>query len=335
VLFILISVYLLKISAAIDQELPVANIYSKQTLLVVNLRFSDQAKLVKKSESLPNLDKYFLREGVRIDIAAKSLDVQGKNSPGWLLNDWLNNYKIGMLGRLINSEKNISTLKKSINFSADLKNLVDWRERIDTLVKWISDSETSERTNFGLLNLPVGYEINDYGLIIGYLIQSLIKARRLNSTNIILYIEATSDTLVFARGPIFKRNLVANKDLGIDTADIYKLICFVVGLDYDESLPENIQVIVEDDFLRERMAEIESVNYFYHIKHFLPGYEKFQRERHANESYLRDLYNRIGLKERLTAVKNEVYVFMLLIIMMFFLVVVQLNHYNYSIDYKV
>jgi len=321
-LYIISAVYLLDTTSAFHGNSLIAETYNSQTLIVIILRSSGQQNPLPNLEDSPNLKKYFLKEGVKIEIVNRPLATQAKTATIWYPNQLNNQQKI---------------------LSADLDNLLDWRERINTLVKWLTDKNDSKRINFGVLNFSRRdktnkfWKSNNYDLIASYLVRLLINAGRLNWTNIILDIDSPSGSLILARGPVFKQNIVVEKVLGIDMADIYSIMCFILGLEYNNKASEKIRIIINDKFFNQRSAVREKNNFLHYIKHILPRYQRFQwnltpRNEEANKSYLRNLYNRIGLKERLKAVKNEFFVLMLLIILMFVLIVVQLNNYRYSND---
>ncbi len=339
-LHILSVVYLLDTTSTVHGSPLIAETYNSQTLIVVNFRSPGQKNPSLNLEDSPNLKKYFLNEGVMVDIVSRPLANQAKTAPIWYPNQLNNQQKSGVIQNLINLKENF---KNSVILSADLDNLLDWRERINTLVNWLTDKNDSKRINFGVLNFSLRDKTNKFGksnnydLIASYLVRLLINAGRLNWTNIILDIDSPSGSLILARGPVFKQNVVAEKVSGIDMADIYSLMCFILGLEYDNKASEKIRIIINDKFFNQRSAVREKNNFLHYIKHILPRYQRFQlnltpRNGEANESYLRNLYDRIGLKERLKAVKNEFYVLMLLIILMFVLIVVQLNNYRYSND---
>ena len=128
---------------------------------------------------------------------------------------------------------------------------------------------------------------------------------------------------VIARGPVFKKNFIAEKVLGIDSIEIYSLMCFILdvnlGMLYNS---KNIRVTIDDDFYKRRLVIIENTNFVYYVNYVLPNYAKFQWELEADQ---RKKEETISYMRGMTSIKNEVYVLILLVILMFFIIIVQLN----------
>jgi len=148
-LHILSVVYLLDTTSTVHGSPLIAETYNSQTLIVVNFRSPGQKNPSLNLEDSPNLKKYFLNEGVRVDIVSKPLANKAKTAPIWYPNQLNNQQKSGVIQNLINLKENF---KNSVILSADLDNLLDWRERINTLVNWLTDKNDSKRINFGLSN---------------------------------------------------------------------------------------------------------------------------------------------------------------------------------------
>ena len=166
-----------------------------QILVAFNFRtFDHHHDFLKNLSALPNLEKYFLKEGVQIEIATSSR--KNEQTPVWLLNQLKNKQKSGFIGSFFNSKDNVTKLKRSVSFTSDLNNQLSWLKRIDILMNWLTNNDTSQRINFGVINFSEDEKHkqlntsdssnNEYDLLISYFINLLTRAGILNKINIIL-----------------------------------------------------------------------------------------------------------------------------------------------------
>lgn len=134
--------------------------------------------------------------------------------------------------------------------------------------------------------------------------------------------------MLFARGPAFKQNFLANEKLGIDMNQMYSLMYFLIGLYPPMGLDQHtefIKTMVDSSYyeVQTNLMESEKRDVFYYVNFMRTRNERL-KEHETMETY--NIYNTVSSDH------NEFYILMLLIILMVFILLVQLKSYPSHVD---
>ena len=126
-------------------------------------------------------------------------DKNNLSVPIWILNELSGERKSGLVGSFPGG--NVKILGRSVSYSLDYKNELNWFERVDALVKWFTSPDESKRINMGVLYFPEpdesGHEFGPYSeavkdvltkcdLVVGYLMNQLSEAGLDQDVNVII-----------------------------------------------------------------------------------------------------------------------------------------------------
>ena len=170
------------------RQIQTDQLFRNQILLSINLK-GFQNDFYTHIESMPNLRKYFIDDGVRIEKGLRDGLNRYNSNPLWFLNQ----LKEGQKSIVIGSFSKTKDLNQLGSYSADTANTFSWFRRIDILKNRLA---STDRISYGVLYLSeeeaIGSQerysnnVEKFDAMIEYLVKSLIQVGHYENVNIIL-----------------------------------------------------------------------------------------------------------------------------------------------------